>query len=200
MGITVEFHLGAIDGLESIIVDALPEFREWYDEISKEYPSDFDPEMIGLIDHILTTGRSVFDVESAKSARQVDKLVDLFVGNYCDYAAGSKLLKSADNNVMKVHHYYEQLEHFDKTSAAFSFWNFILTGRPLSRNAETYPYQPSDVVFRVSYFTWDEIQKLKREFENMNFFGDRESIAFVSAKGAINNAYDANTGLVITVA
>jgi len=200
MGTRVEFMLGAKDGLESIILKSMPQFKDWYKRCYEEYPLDFDLEIIDLTDQILSAGRSVLDVKSSKSAQQVDKLVDSFVGDYCDHGGGRKLLNFVQTKVMKVHHYYEQLEHFDKTSTAFLFWNFILKGRPLSRNAEAYPYKPTDEVFRVSYVTLGEIQKLKREFDNMNFFGDRESIAFVSAKDAITKAYEANTGLVMTVA
>jgi len=192
--------LGAKDGLESIILKSMPQFKDWYKRCYEEYPSDFDREIIDLTDQIISAGRSVLDVNNSKSAKQVDKLVDSFVGDYCDYGGGRKLLKSVNTNVMKVHHYCEQLENFDKTSTAFLFWNFILEGRPLSRNLETYPYNPSDVILRVSYVTLDEIQKLKHEFEKMNFYGDRNSIAFVTAKEAITNAYEASTGLVMTVA
>jgi len=200
MGTTVNFMLGAKDGLESIIIKSMPQFKDWYKRCYEEYPSDFDPGILELSDQILSAGRNVFDVNEPKSAKQVDKLVDLFVGDFCDYGGGRKLLNYVHTNVMKVHHYYKDLEHFDKTSTAFLFWNFILEGRPLSRNEEIYPYKPSGVVLRVSYVTLDEVQKLKHEFENMNFFGDRNSIAFVSANEAINNAYEANTGLVMTVA
>lgn len=153
-----------------------------------------------MADRILSEGDSVFDVEGVECATQIDKLVDAFVGAYCDHGDGKKLLKNTCHPVMKLHHYHKMFECFERDSTALSFWNFILKGRPICRNADIYPYSADDSGFRVSFASFNEVRELNREFENRNFFGDRNSIAFVSAKGAINEAYEANTGLVITVA
>jgi len=192
--------LGAKDGLESIIIKAMPEFRDWYIKFYEEYPSHYDVEVINLADRIVSEGSSVFNVDSVECATKIDKLIDAFVGAYCDHGDGRKLLRNTHQPVMKVSHYHDVFDCFQGKSTARSFWNFILKGRPLRRNAEAYPYLPADGVFRVSFASFDEVREIKREFENMNFFGDRDSIAFLSAKGAINEAYEADTGLVVTVA
>ena len=121
MGTRVEFMLGAKDGLESIITNAIPEFRDWFIKLYEEYPSDYDVEVINLADRILSEGDSVFDVESVECATEIDKLVDAFVGDYCDHGDGTKLLKNTLHPVMKIHHYHKVLECFEKGSTALSF-------------------------------------------------------------------------------
>ena len=200
MGTRVQFWLGALDGLESIILDELPEFRKWYEKALKQYPEDHDPKTLKLVDEALRVGPTIFDVKSKDDAIQIDKLVEAFIGEYCDYGEGCKLLKEADGSMINVRHYYEHLKHLKEEKFVLSFWNFILNGRPLSRNSDIHPYNSEDGIFRVSYVTFEEIKKLKHDFEKLNLFESLQSAGLMSPIIAINNAYHAKTGMIITVA
>lgn len=200
MGIRVTFELGAKDGLESILLIGMRDYREWLDKQSRLYPMDHDPIVLATADSILDEGRKAFEANCLEKAIEIDNLVNSFLGDYCDNGPGANLLKDISTGVIYVSNYYECVENFEPNSVPAVFWNYILKGRPIARDAEILPYNSNDSGLRVSFVTALEVESLRKTFKTMNYYGDRSASALIIAQNALEKAELEEVGLVITVA
>ena len=194
MSIRVMFHLGAKDGLETILLDGMQEFKAWYEKLGAEWPDDYDPAIMESANEVLSSGRNSFVVDDQRAAAKIDKLVDEFIGDFCD----SQLrLKSAHSSCIRYDNYWEYRDHFAIGHPIRSFWEYLLNGRPVSRNPIKFPYRSSDGIFGVSFVTEGEVVALQSAFQEVMPI---EPGALSIAREAVDAAYKEELGLIITFA
>lgn len=208
MGTRVEFYFGTEDSLETTLLKNLRAFREWLARAIKDEPDSYGPLALAQADSVLEKGRTALKAKDDTTALYVDKLVEAFVGDFCDHGDGQNLLEIIPLSIVNVSHYYECYKYLEKDTFLEAFWNFILNGRPLARNPNLFPYNSSDGVFYVSFATAEEVQTLHSAItkisvpgqnDNSSFFNDA-SLALKIAHEAVDAAYYRGVGLIITVA
>lgn len=129
----------------------------------------------------------------------MDDLVSSFLGDYCDYGAGQNLLEYAHDSFMNIRNYYECSKLFKAGSNLSVFWNYILKGRPVGRDAMVLPFNSIDDGFRVSFLTATEVSILLKNMETKSQSVNRYYGALNATKEALENAEFEGTGLVICV-
>lgn len=197
MGIRVSFFVGAVDGLETILLDSMSDFKKWYEKLIEEWPDECDLEILESANEILAGGRDVLNVYDQASATKVDKLVDEFVGSFCDYGDGPHILKNAHESCLYLRRYAAYRDHFEIGSPLRRFWDFLLDGRPVFRDPETFPYKPTDGLFSVSFVTADEARVLLLAFLKVMPI---EVEVLKIARDALETAYNERLGLIMTIA
>ncbi len=87
---------------------------------------------------------------------------------------------------------------------AATLTGYILSGRPVLRDASAQPFYSEDNVFRLSYWTAEEVSQLKLTFDSLSESHlrdlDPDWGALPSTQEATNAAFNRKSGLIITVA
>ena len=202
MGIRVEFYQGARDGLESILIEHMPEFRNWSEE-QKDFPSS----VLHAAERVIEIGGDAFLADSHVAAREIDLLTDYFVCGYCDYGPGRNILGSPCTNMLKIHNYQACLPYIVATHdlELVSWWELMLSGRPIRRNPVPFPYSGGGIP--VSFATAEEIPRFLRTLEKIRILKSNEDAREAGWAGsarsvaieAMNIAASRKTGLVITI-
>ena len=195
MSIRVTFDLGAKDGLESMLLDGMQDFKAWYEKLVAEWPNESDPQIIESANEVLSLGRNAFDVDDQCAAVKIDKLVDEFIGAFCDHGDGQHMLKNAHNSSIRYDNYWRYRDYFAEGSLLKSFWHYLLNGRPVFRNPKQFPYRSSDGISRVAFFTATEVITFRSAFQEAIPF---EQGALSIAQEALDVAYKQELGLIIT--
>jgi|GEM_PF-3103352 len=160
MGIRVSFELGAPDGLEGMFWGSDPSlFRDWLRAEDREDPGFYAPELLSRLDQVVTEGPSSLAPRDRQDAQILDAIFDAFVGDYCILEAQS-LLENATGGFTNVY-YFERAQELVESRCSpqvAQCWRDLLQGRAVGRPSSPYPYTPSDVVFRLGYWTAAEVQ------------------------------------------
>lgn len=206
MGILVTFHCGAPDGLAGILLDGLKGFRDWYEAQVTEPSSGFDDvTVLERADDILALGASALSANNVESARQVDALVQVFVGDYCDWGPGRKRIRPASQNALALRR-FEACQTFIQENASTDtsgWWDLMLLGRPVGRDAQRLPFVPmSSGGMRVAFATSDEARRLLADLEPIaRRYNDESSPhALDIAVESLAHVTRLRTGLVVTIA
>jgi len=206
MGISVEFYLGACDGIESILLDNIDRFRSWYQEVATdpESRSAYSITVLNSADRVLQEGRVALQAVDHKSARAIDELVESFVGEYCDWGPGHDLLQSTHSGSLSVETFRSSLESLHvQSNRLLSWWDSIRNGRPVGRDAAQIPYCGSDADFRISFATADEIDALYQDLiaiQQQLSPNSPANMAIECMSNALQSARAMGAGLIIEVA
>jgi hypothetical protein len=160
MGVRVTFYLGTPDGLEGFFWGAgRQSFLDWARGVEQEYRGTFSPEMLHRIGRMAAEGPLSLDPTDRRDAEIIDSAFDSFVGEYCDTSARS-LLRCASDSTIYVRWYEEARVRIESRCSRQTLlcWDHILNGRAVGRPPSPYPYTPSDVVFRLGYWTAEEVR------------------------------------------
>jgi hypothetical protein len=160
MGVRVTFYLGAPGGLEGLFWGATPQsFLDWSQDMEREFPGTFSPEMLHRIGRMVAEGPTCLNPADRRDAELIDSIFDSFVGEYCDTSARS-LLRCASDSTVYVRWYEEARTRIESRCSRQTLlcWDHLLDGRAVGRPTSPYPYTPSDVVFRLGYWTAEEVR------------------------------------------
>jgi hypothetical protein len=217
LGVRVSFWIGAPDGLEGLFWGSDPPlFRVWARYVEQEDPEAFSAELMSRLDRILAGGPSALVPTDRHDAEIVDAVFDAFVGFYCDTSASS-LLRSASDSLVSVEWYRQARGRIESRCSrqVARCWSYLLDGRPVGRPPAPHPYTPSDVVFRLGYWTAEEVRvvldDLRTAFPAVVRRGEERSsggfartpddeVAIEIAIDATTRALGEETGLITTVA
>lgn len=160
MGVHVTFYLGTPDSLEGLFWGAGPQsFLNWARGVEQEYRGTFSTEMLHRIGRTVAEGPASLDPTDRRDAEIIDSIFDSFIGEYCDTSAGS-LLRCASDSTVYVRRYEEVRARIESRCSRQTLlcWDHLLDGRAVGRPLSPYPYTPSDVVFRLGYWTAEEVR------------------------------------------
>lgn len=203
MGIRVKFWIGRTNGLEDLLLQEMAGFRSWYEEILTDPESGVNDEApMHTADAIIDEGRGAFLVSSARAAREIDDIVDRFVFDYCDWGPGRILLKPAGDCHLHIRNYVACRPIIDSLAipTASSWWNLILTGRPIARDTQEFPYNPSDGNSLVSFATFDEVEPLQTCLRKVPIGRTAEDAAVKAVRHALSVVQEKQVGLIVTIA
>ncbi len=209
MGIRVLFYLGPEDGLASFFLSSpLDQFEEWATEVATA-PSNhgFETELanihdVALIKDVLSNGPEALRAVTQKHAARVDKLIRLFL-EFCSMTRLCKT-KLADPAMLYVGHFraaFETLRQSQVTEQTLKLWGYMLSGRPLLRDAEALPYVVGGSLWWVSYWTLAECRHLKQELSHIaNEQPQHETRDYIEVVlRATATAIEEDMGLIISV-
>jgi hypothetical protein len=207
MGIRVRSWLGAEDGIASHFLSGpLDRFAAWAQEVEAESPGDLALEAWDLLTDVRARGAAVLRATDAVHAARVDRLLDLYYGDFCDFGPGRHLLRSADDATLPERYYTAALPLLERSPShrpIADLWRLLLTGRPVLRDAREFPYESGDGVFRLSYWTHDECTHLRRERKALvTWAGTPRSEgehALEAMLRAVETAIEVGVGLIFTV-
>jgi hypothetical protein len=210
MGTCVEFWLGSKDGIQSHFLNSpLKEYRLWLEIYGDEMDIDIDEiENISmLLGNVIEYGEKCLEANSEKEAEIIDRMLDCFYGGFCDLERKNLLVK-AEESILRVSRYKESYEYIKKqyVGEETKYLDYILFGRAVGRLTTLYPYKSKDGVYRLSYLTGFECEKLKLMLETCfghsfdSFAEDDNWCTICTTYDALRNACFHSTGLIITVA
>ena len=210
MGINVDFHLGAADGLEGLFWGCdLAAFQDWAYEEPEAWKISED--MLLRLDRIVSEGPGSLLPDSAQGANNIDLIFNLFVGSYCDHLSVTILESVAPAVLGRLLFAYAQDEVAARCSDVTSeCWQYLLKGRPVGRPPNSYPYSLESTGFQVGYWTVDEVRAvlddLRRHFPKVVRFEDPRATRGLLDWGAVEivyvstlRAFEAGAGLVTTI-
>ena len=207
MGVFVEFREARADGIASVLLGEIASLREWVTEHYTDPPAGFDAAPIELIEEVARRGSDALSPETAREAAQLDALVDLFIGDYCDWGPGRRLFPAAHRSMLYLWHYEGVLDVVEQSGSTLlvRFSRAIAEGRPVGRDPACLPYHPSDSVFRVSFLTSEEVAELSGPLEDLRRqrtrgVSERGLAALRSASEAVSAVLERGLGLLITAA
>jgi hypothetical protein len=198
MGIYVSFWHGAGNGLAGHFLQ-LPhaEFEAWLHEALTDYPDDFDPDIMPLLRDFRRYGYSALVALSPEQAITIDNLFGVCYGHWLDGA--TQTYKEAANRSLVA------LRRFDTIEAALTqshvpgsiqeLWRHLSRGRPFLRDPVRLPWKYYDV-FRLGYWTRDEIKQLHPWIKNVTGV---DSTAQAAAVDAMSSALERKSGLILMV-
>ena len=135
-------------------------------------------------------GSRTLHAESTEDAFAIDRLVDFYVGAYQDIA-GVRAYPSLDNRWLYVSRW---IDARDRSAGRLdALLGHLLDGRGIGRRDGIYPYASSDGVFRVGFWTLDEVRELSELFIT-------PSDAQAATRDALDAALARQSGLVTIVA
>jgi hypothetical protein len=217
MGVRVTFYLGTPDGLEGLFWGAGPQsFLDWARRVEREYHGAFSPEMLCRLDRTAAEGPASLDPADRRDAEIIDSIFDSFIGEYCDTSARS-LLRCASDSMVYVRWYGEVRARIEsRCSRQTSLcWDHLLDGRAVGRPTSPYPYTPSDVEFRLGYWTAEEVRivhddlratfpavarRREQRLRGRSLLTPEDEVAIEIAIEATARALGEMTGLITTVA
>ena len=204
MGVRVSFYIGSKDGaLTHFLESPLQDFRAWHLEQLREWPEDVDARLTPIIDDVLDRRAAALCPQSGSHAWLIDRVVDCFYGEFCDHVQ-SHLLKGADDACLYVRGY----ANLDAVGSVIGpdllrTWQYLLNGRALGREATHYPYDSADGVYRLGFWTRSEAAQLHSRFKDrgpLSALVPTDNVgAMESARRAVATAFQAGTGLIISV-
>lgn len=163
MGILVHFWLGNEDGICSHFLSApLDQFEEWASDAEAEFPNEIGTRVLDLIRDVRCRGAPALQTTNCVRALEIDRMLDMFYGHFCDFER-QELLVKASPSLVRARRYYEVtdlLRRAELSSETLGLWRFLLEGRPVLRDPEALPYNSEDGVFRLSYWTLAECSRL----------------------------------------
>lgn len=217
MGIRVSFGLGAPDGLEGMFWRSNPSlFRDWLRAADRDDPGFYAPGLLSRLDQVVAEGPRSLSPRDRQDAQVIDAIFDAFVGDYCDLEAQS-LLENATGCFTNVAYFERARELVEARcpSQVAQCWRDLLQGRAVGRPSSPYHYTPSGVVFRLGYWTAEEvrivldglqtafpavIQRNIRRSRGSRILTPDDEVAIENALVATARALESRTGLVTTVA
>lgn len=170
MGVRVSFDLGSPDGLEGFFWDSGPHlFRDWVIMADEEDPGFFSSELLPRLDRIVAEGASSLLPADQHDAAIIDEIFETFIGYYCDCnVAARSLLRDASSSLVNISWYREvqaKIESRCSQQTALC-WRQLLNGRAVGRPPTPYPYSPHDEVFRLGYWTAEEVRIINDELRD----------------------------------
>jgi hypothetical protein len=159
LGIRVSFYLGAPDGLEGHFWGSGPrQFRDWVRYVEEEHRGTFSPALLCRLDRIVAEDPSSLLPTDRADAEILDEVFDAFVGLYCTSADG--LLRYASESMVYVGWYGQAQARIESQCSrqVSQCWSYLLDGRPMRRPSTAHPYTPRDPVFRLGYWTAEEVR------------------------------------------
>jgi hypothetical protein len=205
VGIRVQFWQGSPDGAcGHFLSSPLGEFRAWYARQLEEWPGECEPRLLPIIDDIIARGVAALHAESPEIAWLIDRVMDEFYGSYYN-SARPELLVEADPSCLYERHYSEVRGEIDRRpgTGAVRLWDYLLSGRAIGRPQETFPYRSEDDVYRLGYWTHEEVAALREPLSRwratVRRFETRYPAADMAAR-AIDAVILEGLGLITTVA
>jgi hypothetical protein len=217
MGVRATFYLGTPDGLEGLFWGAgAQSYLDWARHVEQDYQGTFSPELLLRLNRTVAEGPASLDPADRRDAEIIDSIFDSFIGEYCDTSARS-LLRFASDSTVYVRWYGEVRARIEsRCSRQTSLcWDYLLDGRAVGRPPSRYPYTPSDVVYRLGYWTAEEVRivhdDLRAAFPAVTWRKEQRSrgqslptpedeVAIEIVVEATANALGERTGLITTVA
>lgn len=204
MGIRVMFFHGSADGMASHFLSApLHEFRAWYQEMMEEFPEEVNPACVFLLEEVIYNGRPSLKRASEESPKTVDLLLADYYGLFADFR--DKLYEASGTciNIRKYQSIGTQLKR-DGMEEAAVLVDYIFSGRPVLRDAAEFPFFSEDDVFRLAYWTAEEVVRFRAALDPLGEAEQRqldpEWGALPAIQESLANAHARKSGLIITVA
>jgi len=167
MSIVVMFWHGSHDGLLGHFLSGpLDDFRIWCLASEEQFPGELHPALVPLLDAVLREGPDALRPTTAAEAWVVDRLLDTYCGIFasCDRP---DLMQSTVEAFLRVSRYetiLAALSQWPHHRTARRLWSYLLEGRPVVRDPGKFPYGSEDAVYRLSYWSADEVVLLDRVF------------------------------------
>jgi hypothetical protein len=216
LGVAVSFYLGSPDGLEGLFWGSNPyRFRDWAYEVYEEYDETYSPEILFRLDRIVDEGPGSLTPADSHDAQIIDAIFDNFVGFYCDLEARTLLRLAADSSVYARRYEQTREKVNSRCSPSTSLcWKYLPEGRAVGRLPAPYPYTLSDEVFRLAYWTADEVrvvhedllaafpvvaQRIRDRLSGIYAVAPDDEVAIEIAIEATRRALNEETGLIICV-
>lgn len=166
-------------------------FVTWYEE---EVAEEGCPEVLRLARKVREHGASAF--ENAAHSHSSDRLVSDFYGFFLEEDAAAL----PEVPVLNVQGYVDLFDALTPhiASGIAELLNFAIAGRPVGPS-RVEPYHSDDGVSRVSWWTFDEVRRLRVELPKRDFRTGPAMELMSVLHDALDSAYAAGGGLVITV-
>ena len=187
MGIRMMFDLGAPDGLEGIFWGSGPnKFRDWVyliaeqDNGAEEENMMYPVELLGRLDRVIDEGPTSLLPTDLVDAQLIDAIFEAFVGDYCNFVARN-LLRPATERMLYARNFRDAQDQINLRCSVDTArcWEHMLEGRAVGRPPEPYPYTQMSVVYRLGYWTADEVGQIHRDlrsaFPGLARIADRRS-------------------------
>jgi len=203
MGIYVTFwHCHPAGLVDEFLGGPLDEFESWLAATMAEFPGDIEGSAYPLLKAVRANGRAALEATTSADAMAVDRLMDAYFGMFCDMKR-AELKRRADQSMLYSRYFEGMFGSSDETaasSAAFRLWSFILKGRPGCRDPNLLPYESEDGVYRLSYWTLDEVKLLREAVIAGAQAPGVEARAQTATKNALAGALEQGSGLIIEIA
>jgi hypothetical protein len=201
MGIRVGFYLGSEDGMLGHFLGApLAAFHDWYISVSEEFPNDFNPDAIDLLQSMLAQGSTV--LEHPANAKATDALLTDFYLTFIDSQKGSSAypFEYAHDSWVSIRFYREAIVSREEQLPlpVIRLLEYIFTGRPILRSPDQQPFYSEDGGVRLAFWTVEEVNKIAQAFLSADFTEEEAPLRNISA--AVNYASQKQTGIIILVA
>ncbi len=203
MGIYVTFwHCHPAGLADEFLGGPLDEFDSWLAATIAEFPGDIEESVYPLLKAVRANGRAALEATTSADAMTVDRLMDAYFGMFCDKERAG-LKRHADQSLLYARHFEGMFGSDNETavsSAAFRLWDFMFKGRPECRDPNLLPYESEDGVYRLSYWTLDEVKLLRDAVIAGAQAPGVEERARTATKNALASAFEQGAGLIIEVA
>ena len=205
MGTYVQFWHGADDGLLGhFLAGPLDVFRAWCDDTIIEFPGEFDPLIVPLLESIRTTGHAALKAHTVGEAAVVDELLITYYGSFCDLVRKDQLEMVGDA-VLYARRYdtiADALVNASDKPIESLLWSYIRSGRAAVRDQTTLPFISSNDIFRLSYWTADETELMRKTLTSTpaEWLRDCDADALECTLMALESAMLRRAGLIMTVA
>lgn len=165
MGIHISFWHGSHDGLLGHFL-SLPhaEIEAWLLQCMEQFPEEFDPAILALLQNFRRHGVEALKVDSAADAKLVDELLKVCYGQYCDQHIDRSMLQDASSSTLHLRRYDTITDALRRANAPpdiLKLWHYLFTGRPLLRDPSLLPFNFNDDIYRIGYWTADEVLALQ---------------------------------------
>jgi hypothetical protein len=199
------YWFGAEDGVRSHFLSGpLDRFEAWFDEWAVECPDEFTADIAAAIKDARLRGAKALEAGDQISAARVDKMLSFYYGYFCDSRLEQSCLTEADGSALPIRYHQDAtrlLERQNRRRTTLRLWRYLLSGRPVLRDAETLPFISDDGVWRLSYWTYAECMQLHRDL--MLFLPQKprkeSEHAIAAALRALSAATANKLGLIVTV-
>ena len=197
MGVRIDFYTTSDSStLKNLIFQEYPKFREWMLNIENEFPQEFSPRLIDLIQNNQSIN---IEFLNKKNQGLIDQLVCEFLISYCE--SDEKNKKLIKNHGPSIHpmRYKNDLsiiaEVFDKE--ILNLIQFLFNGRSL-KDGKTY-FDPENE-YKVGYWTKSEqnllLDRFTEYYENAKL--KAENIGTLSIIETLKNTSKLDNELLFT--
>jgi hypothetical protein len=171
MGTYISFHLGAHDGLKSMLFRHIDEVLQYVQRLHMDYPEDYSPELISMLLKLKQHGEQALQVSTQDEALLVDEAVLTFL-SYLDIERHD-ILEDIPLSHMKAHNYAFDLADVYPLASETTcrLYNKAL-GKSISL-AQYAGHKWQEPFFHISWLLPDEVLTLKIGLERCsnNFEG-----------------------------
>lgn len=206
MGVSVQFYLGAPDGLQSLLLSNLRSFHDWYEELATgEDAGVFGIDMLKLANEILDEGPDALRASTSERAHLIDRLVETFVSDFAGWGPGNKLMPLAADHILHVRNYKSCLEIVDRFGSprVCEWWRCLLNGRSIIPDTDSQISSSQHTANQciISFTRLDEIPPLAKDLRQLSRANGNHPKGDIPGlvADALENAMAQEVGVVTTV-